>query len=155
MSYQLSLAPEAEQYILQQLEADFPNEGCGFFYGTEENEGQLRHVLLAEAVVNSKEGDQRRRFEISPLDYMKAERKALELGLNLLGIYHSHPNHPAIPSIHDLKQAVPYFSYIILSVQEGQAAELTSWRLNEERGEFEAEEVKRNNLEALPKRELI
>ena len=155
MSYQLSLAPEAEQYILQQLEADFPNEGCGFFYGTEENEGQLRHVLLAEAVVNSKEGDQRRRFEISPLDYMKAERKALELGLNLLGIYHSHPNHPAIPSIHDLKQAVPYFSYIILSVQEGQAAELTSWRLNEERGEFEAEDVKRNNLEALPKRELI
>lgn len=155
MSYQLSLAPEAEQYILQQLEADFPNEGCGFFYGTEENEGQLRHVLLAEAVINSKEGDQRRRFEISPLDYMKAERKALELGLNLLGIYHSHPNHPAIPSIHDLKQAVPYFSYIILSVQEGQAAELTSWRLNEERGEFEAEEVKRNNLEALPKRELI
>lgn len=155
MSYQLSLAPEAEQYILQQLEADFPNEGCGFFYGTEENEGQLRYVLLAEAVVNSKEGDQRRRFEISPLDYMKAERKALELGLNLLGIYHSHPNHPAIPSIHDLKQAVPYFSYIILSVQEGQAAELTSWRLNEARGEFEAEEVKRNNLEALPKRELI
>lgn len=155
MSYQLSLAPEAEQYILQQLEADFPNEGCGFFYGTEENEGQLRHVLLAEAVINSKEGDQRRRFEISPLDYMKAERKALELGLNLLGIYHSHPNHPAIPSIHDLKQAVPYFSYIILSVQEGQAAELTSWRLNEERREFEAEEVKRNNLEALAKRELI
>lgn len=155
MSYQLSLAPEAEQYILQQLEADFPNEGCGFFYGTEENEGQLRYVLLAEAVINSKEGDQRRRFEISPLDYMKAEKKALELGLNLLGIYHSHPNHPAIPSIHDLKQAVPYFSYIILSVQEGQAAELTSWRLNEERGEFEAEEVKRNNLEALPKRELI
>jgi len=151
----LSLPPEAEQYILQQLEADFPNEGCGFFYGTEENEGQLRHVLLAEAVINSKEGDQRRRFEISPLDYMKAEKKALELGLNLLGIYHSHPNHPAIPSIHDLKQAVPYFSYIILSVQEGQAAELTSWRLNEERGEFEAEEVKRNNLEALPKRELI
>jgi len=155
MSYQLSLAPEAEQYILQQLEADFPNEGCGFFYGTEENEGQLRYVLLAEAVINSKEGDQRRRFEISPLDYMKAERKALELGLNLLGIYHSHPNHPATPSIHDLKQAVPYFSYIILSVQEGQAAELTSWRLNEERGEFEAEEVKRNNLEALVKRELI
>jgi len=151
----LSLPPEAEQYILQQLEADFPNEGCGFFYGTEENEGQLRHVLLAEAVINSKEGDQRRRFEISPLDYMKAEKKALELGLNLLGIYHSHPNHPAIPSIHDLKQAVPYFSYIILSVQEGQATELTSWRLNEERGEFEAEEVKRNNLEALPKRELI
>ncbi|WCL82949.1 M67 family metallopeptidase [Saprospira sp. CCB-QB6] len=155
MSYQLSLAPEAEQYILQQLEADFPNEGCGFFYGTEEEDGQLRHVLLAEAVINSKEGDQRRRFEISPLDYMKAERKALELGLNLLGIYHSHPNHPAIPSIHDLKQAVPYFSYIILSVQNGEAAELSSWRLNEERGEFEAEEVKRNNLEAIPKKELI
>jgi len=155
MSYQLSLAPEVEQYILQQLEADFPNEGCGFFFGTEEENGQLRHVLLAEAVVNGKEGDQKRRFEISPLDYMKAEKKALELGLNLLGVYHSHPNHPAIPSIHDLKQAVPYFSYIILSVQEGRAAELTSWRLNEDRGEFEAEEVKRNNLEALPKKELI
>ncbi len=71
---------------------------------------------------NHKEGDQRRRFEISDLDYMKAERHAAKEGLTLLGVYHSHPLHPAIPSEHDHTVAMPFFSYLIVSVQtEGTA----------------------------------
>ena len=139
MTYTIALTGESAAQINKHLEADFPHEGCGFFFGTEE--GNDRKVTVIRPVDNAKEGDQRRRFEVSPLDYIKAERFALQHDLAFLGIYHSHPNHPAIPSIHDLKQAVPYFSYIIVSIQEGKSANTTSWRLDEEKGEFEEEKV--------------
>ena len=122
--------------------ADFPNECVGFFYGSDNGEGKL--VSEYQPLENSKEGDQRRRFEISPLDYMKAENYAIENDLRLLGVYHSHPLHPAKPSIHDLKQAVPYFSYIIASVNETTVEKTTSWQLNEDINEFE-EEILTNN----------
>ena len=119
-------------------EATFPNECVGFFYGVEDNQ---REVLVAREVTNAKKGDQRRRFEIDPHDYLHAEKFAEKNGLTLLGIYHSHPNHPAIPSSHDLKQAVPYFSYIILSVMDGEKADITSWQLNLDTNQFDQEEI--------------
>ncbi len=125
------------QALIQHLEEAFPNEGVGFMYGTD---GDIREISEVRPVVNSKEGDQRRRFEVSPKDYLDAENYADEKGLQLLGVYHSHPNHPAKPSEHDLKSAMPFFSYVILSVQEGKAAELTSWQLNANH-QFEEEKV--------------
>src|SRR6185437_3358318 len=109
----------------------FPDECCGFLYGTETADG-TRNVLEIAEVDNSKEGDKRRRFEISAKDYLKAERKAVEKDLLLLGIYHSHPNHPAIPSEHDRIAAQPYFSYIIISVMERETDHVRSWRLGED-----------------------
>ncbi len=120
----------------------FPNECCGFMYGSEENG---RTIELAVPVVNSKEGDQRRRFEISPLDYMKAEQFALQNKLTLLGVYHTHPQHPAIASVHDLEKAMPYFSYVIISVLDGEIDDIKSWRLYDEKREFYEEEVLKNN----------
>jgi proteasome lid subunit RPN8/RPN11 len=119
-------------------EEAFPNECCGFLYGSE---ADGRSVELAVPVANSKEGDQRRRFEISPLEYMKAERFALENNTQLLGVYHSHPNCPAIASEHDLAQAMPYFSYVIVSVVEGETAELRSWKLKDDARVFLEERV--------------
>ena len=117
----------------------FPDECCGFFYGTEDSNGdrKVSEVLL---VNNSKDGDKRRRFEISSKDYLKAEQYAFEKDLLLLGVYHSHYNHPAIPSEHDRVAAQPYFSYIILSVFPGEVRETRSWRLNDE-FQFEEEKV--------------
>lgn len=134
----VNIKETALQEMIQHAEETFPNECCGFFYGSEKDSREITTVQLSP---NSKEGDQRRRFQISPVDYMKAERYALEKDLTLLGIYHSHPNHPAIPSEHDLKQAMPYFSYIILSVQEGNYDHVRSWRLDEA-GAFDEEEFK-------------
>ncbi len=124
--------------IYQDAQDTFPNECCGFLYGNE-NEG--RRITEAVPVINSKEGDQRRRFEISPFDYMKAEQYALANNLTLLGVYHSHPNHPAIASEHDLAKALPYFSYIIVSVMEGEIADIKSWRLQDDNTAFDEEKV--------------
>ena len=71
---------------------------------------------------------------------MDAERYADENGVQLLGVYHSHPNHPAIPSEHDRVAAQPYFSYIIISVKDSQIADIRSWQLNDE-FQFEEETV--------------
>jgi proteasome lid subunit RPN8/RPN11 len=108
----------------------FPDECCGFLYGSEQTDGSRTISKILE-VTNSKTGDKKRRFEISGRDYMLAEKFALENNLLLLGIYHSHPNHPAIPSEHDRVAALPYFSYVILSVTPGMIDHIRSWQLNE------------------------
>jgi proteasome lid subunit RPN8/RPN11 len=108
----------------------FPDECCGFLYGEEEDNGN-RIISEIREVTNAKEGDKRRRFEITPRDYMQAEQYALTGNLSLLGIYHSHPNHPALPSEQDRMAAQPYFSYVIISVNEGIVGDIHSWRLNE------------------------
>lgn len=115
----------------------FPDECCGFLFGNETREGE-RIISLLKEVDNSKQGDKRRRFEISGKDYMQAEKFAAEKEISLLGIYHSHPNHPAIPSEHDRVAAQPFFSYVILSVQDGKTDHIRSWQLNEE-SQFEEE----------------
>jgi len=122
-----------EQKSLDEMYADalrsFPDECCGFFFGNEIGEERIVTNILT--VDNSKEGDKRRRFEIAPKDYLDAERFADENELQLLGVYHSHPNHPAVPSEHDRIAAQPYFSYIIISVKENEIADIRSWQLNE------------------------
>lgn len=131
-----------EQKPLDEMYRDalqsFPDECCGFFFGKEVDEERIITDVLI--VNNSKEGDKRRRFEISPRDYLNAERFADEKELNLLGVYHSHPNHPAIPSEHDRVAAQPYFSYIIISVNENQINDIRSWQLNEN-FQFEEETI--------------
>ena len=107
----------------------FPDECCGFLIGTDDEKDRLIEEIII--VDNAKDGDKRRRFEISPKDYMKAERYADDKNLKLIGIYHSHPNHPSIPSEHDRIQAQPYFSYVIIAVRENEFVNLQSWRLND------------------------
>jgi proteasome lid subunit RPN8/RPN11 len=117
----------------------FPDECCGFFYGNEDGLGN-RSVTEILVVNNAKEGDKRKRFEVSAKDYMKAEQYALEKGLQLLGVYHSHPDHAAIPSEHDRVAAQPYFSYIIISVLSNRTTHMRSWRLNDN-FQFEEETI--------------
>lgn len=128
----------AKEQIVKHSETGFPNEICGFVFG--KDQGETRWILHTEPVENTKPGDQTRRFEISGREYMKAEKYALKTGLDLIGVYHSHPKHPAVASVHDLKQALPFFSYIITSVFEEGVVDIKSWILNDN-GKFEEEEV--------------
>jgi proteasome lid subunit RPN8/RPN11 len=116
----------------------FPDECCGFFFGKES--GAERKITNILVVNNSKEGDKRRRFEIAPRDYMNAERFAEDNELQFLGIYHSHPMHPAVPSEHDRIAAQPYFSYIIISVEGNEVNAVRSWLLNDDL-QFEEETI--------------
>ena len=97
-------------------------------------------MIKIQVVDNAMEGDKRRRFVISLKDYLKAEQFADVNNLQLIGVYHSHPNHPAIPSEHDRVAAQPFFSYIILSVFNNEFDHIRSWQLNDER-QFEEEKI--------------
>lgn len=135
----ITIQPVAKDLMLKDAVQAFPDECCGFLFGEEDSEGN-RSITDIQIVNNAKEGDKRRRFVIAPLDYMRAEQYAEENNLLLLGVYHSHPNHPAIPSEHDRVAAQPYFSYVIISVPEGKIGPVRSWRLNDE-ARFEEESV--------------
>jgi proteasome lid subunit RPN8/RPN11 len=125
------LENDVQKIIEEDAVQAFPNECCGFVFGHEDSNGR-RHLTQAHTVTNVKEGDKRRRFEIAPQDYIDAEKYAEEQQLELLGVYHSHPNHPAIPSEHDRAAAQPFFSYLIISVNEKKPGPIRSWRLNDE-----------------------
>jgi proteasome lid subunit RPN8/RPN11 len=82
-------------------------------------------------------------MRIEPLDYARAERLYAARGLGVVGNYHSHPDHPAVPSQYDLEHLAPWptMSYVVVSVREGKAVELRSWELEADRSRFEEEEV--------------
>ena len=89
------------------------------------------------ALPNTTEEGPRRRFLVRPSDYRLAEQRAIELGGELLGFYHSHPDHPSRPSQYDLDHAWPNFAYIIVAVAAGVAEAMTVWYLKEDRSSFE------------------
>jgi proteasome lid subunit RPN8/RPN11 len=110
------------------LVACYPHEGCGFFYG---KINEIKEVTEIRDVVNQNKTNPERIFEIAPIDYVKAERYAIENDLDLIGVYHSHPDHPAVPSPTDLKFAQPNFSYVIVSIVKSEVAATSSWTLND------------------------
>src|SRR5258705_5473093 len=132
------IEPLAKQLMTADAVKTFPDECCGFLFGIEKRDDRLITDILI--VNNAKEGDKKRRFEISPKDYMKAEQYAEKNNLQLLGVYHSHPDHPAVPSEHDRAAAQPWFSYIIISVIDRKADAIRSWRLNENK-QFEKKRI--------------
>jgi proteasome lid subunit RPN8/RPN11 len=112
-------------------EETFPHECCGALIGTGER------VVAAVPLPNTTEEGPRRRFLVRPSDYRMAEQRATELGGELLGFYHSHPDHPARPSQFDLDHAWPNFAYVIVSVMSGVARDLTVWFLQDDRSRFD------------------
>lgn len=120
----------------------YPYECCGFLFGNEADSIRVINSILPAS--NSSKENQRRRFFISPHDYLAAENYADSNNLTLLGIFHSHPDHPPVPSETDREAAQPFFSYVIISVIDGVVKETLSWRLNEE-SKFEEEEIIINN----------
>ncbi len=113
--------------VRQHLESSYPYEACGFFLGFEKN--HQRMITKSIGIDNKSTGNLRRHFAIDALDYLRVERFALKEDLKLLGIYHSHPDHPAVPSAKDLEFAQAYFSYFIFSIHSGKLADTRSYKL--------------------------
>jgi len=136
----LSLSKEILQQIYAHGEVSYPDEGAGFLLGRDD--GEQRQVTQVFTTENAREDAARHnRYLVTPEDYLKAEITADNLGLSLIGVFHSHPDHPNRPSEFDREWAQPFFSYIITSVNEGKAIESRSWRLVEDRSKFEGEDI--------------
>ena len=132
----LKLTTAVDEAIRAHGRATFPHECCGALLGRD------RTVHEAHALPNTTAEGPRHRFLVRPDDYRGAEKRAHEAGLDLLGFYHSHPDHPARPSQYDLDHAWPSFSYVIVSVMAGEDQLLTSWQLKADRSAFDEEPVK-------------
>ncbi|MCL1471111.1 M67 family metallopeptidase [Argonema antarcticum] len=139
------------QGIRTHAESTYPEECCGIVVGHSGDDGKTvveiwatENAWSAEAADDFPEGEgeasKKRRYAIAPGDMLKAQRQARDRSLNIIGIYHSHPDNPAIPSEMDRAIAWPVYSYIIVSVPQSKAGELQSWCLDDSH-QFQPEEI--------------
>ena len=131
----LSLGPGVRDGIERHGAETYPHECCGALLG------EADRVVAIHQLPNVTTEGPRRRFRVSDADYLAAERRAREAGLTLLGFYHSHPDHPAVPSQYDLDHALPTFVYPIVSIQAGAPVALRAWSLRVDRSTFDERPV--------------
>lgn len=141
---QLKISPELADKIRAHGAQTYPHECCGALLGRD-TEGADRRVYreihALHPLVNRRDDSPNNRFSVTSQDVLDAEKEARHQGLGVVGWYHSHPDHPARPSQYDRDHAWPWYSYIIVSVPNRIPAEMTSWRLADDRSEFECEEI--------------
>jgi proteasome lid subunit RPN8/RPN11 len=126
----MEMAIRAKKEHLDQIrghgEKTYPHECCGFLLGS--NQGEVNILSEVHPAENEREDSRHNRYLITPDQYRRADSYAREKGLGIIGYYHSHPDHPAVPSGYDLDHSCwPGESYIIVSVERGKAAELNSF----------------------------
>jgi proteasome lid subunit RPN8/RPN11 len=137
----LRLSSDLEKNIRMDGETAYPNESCGVLIGEIDNAG-VKTAKRTLTINNAREdGEQYHRFLITPEDMMKAEQTARSMKFDVIGFYHSHPDHPSAPSGYDKDHALPFYSYVIVSVDKGKAQVLTSWELTDDRTDFIKEDI--------------
>ena len=118
----------------------YPHECCGALLGKEISD-DVREITALFPLVNRREDSPRNRFQVTSEDVRDAEKAARQQGVDVHGWYHSHPDHPAKPSQFDQDHAWPWYSYIIVSVANGEPQSMTSWRLNDDRTGYASEDL--------------
>jgi proteasome lid subunit RPN8/RPN11 len=117
----------------------YPYECCGALLGSDGD--AAREVVDLLPLANRRDDSPRNRFELTPDDVRLAEKTAAAKQLELIGWYHSHPDAPARPSEFDRDHAWPWYSYIIVSVQQREPRDTTSWRLRDDRSGYDPESI--------------
>jgi proteasome lid subunit RPN8/RPN11 len=143
---QLGMSRELAEKIRGHGAETYPYECCGALLGRDPSvaanpEEEQRQILGLFPLANRREDSPRNRFSVTAEDVLGAEKTAREQGMEVVGWYHSHPDHPARPSEYDREHAWPWYSYVIVSVNEGAAGDMTSWRLDEDRAGFSPEGI--------------
>jgi proteasome lid subunit RPN8/RPN11 len=118
--------------ISKEGELAYPNECCGFI---------LEDYEIIPVDNSREDEEQYHRFVITPEDFLHAELTAQKHGSEIIGIYHSHPDHPAKPSDYDREHGLPFYSYVIVAVEKGVATDITSWKLSDDRQTFIQEDL--------------
>jgi proteasome lid subunit RPN8/RPN11 len=137
----IHLAENHRKEIALHGERDYPYECCGLLLGKFAGEG-VKSIAEIFPISNAREEQAKRnRFLIRPEELVLGERYAAEKGLDVVGFYHSHPDHPAVPSNYDLEHAWPLYSYIVVSVNAGVAQDLRSWEMEPDRSRFTEEGI--------------
>jgi len=155
-TFQLCMSHDVAQRIRRHGVETFPYECCGALLGRDsvafENSAQdvtrseaAREVLELFPLVNRRDDSPHNRFAVTAEDVRDAEKAATAQGFEVIGWYHSHPDHPARPSDFDREHAWPWYSYVIVSVMAGKAADMTSWRLNDDRQNYSPEGIEIRN----------
>jgi proteasome lid subunit RPN8/RPN11 len=127
------------EHIHDHAREAYPEECAGALVGMDT--GEMKIVVDIWRAENTHEEDRGRRFLIEPLQIKEFEERAQERDMDLLGFYHSHPDHPAEPSEYDREHAWPYYSYVIASVGEDEVKDMRSWQLKDDRSGYEEEPI--------------
>ena len=117
----------------------YPNECCGAMLGV--SDGSEKTVRVAMPLENAFEGAQAARYELRPEDLLAADKAARERSMDLIGIYHSHPDCDAYFSRTDLQNSCPWYSFVVLSIQKGEFHHANSWLPNFDQTEAAKEEL--------------
>jgi len=126
--------------IQRHAEQQYPEEGAGLILGLLDGEDRTARSVLP--VSNTFEAHQRgRRYLIDPMAILRAEQQAEQKGLSVLGVFHSHPDHPPTPSKFDEEWAVPWYIYLITAVRQGIAEQTRAWRLQEDHARMIEEQL--------------
>ena len=136
----LLISDELLQRIHAHGEAAYPEEGAGLLLGRVVGSNTRVERLLEFS--NAREQSARHnRYLLTPEDYLRGEMEAARLDLDVIGVFHSHPDHPNRPSEFDREWAMPFLSYVITSVQSGRAVDSRSWLLSEDHAQFTEETI--------------
>lgn len=134
----LGISSDGLQCIKDVAKKSYPNECCGLLIGTNTVE---KKVMEVRPVKNWNAERSHDRYVIERKEFEKVDKEAVKKGLQIIGVYHSHPDHPAIPSAYDTEHACSWFSYIIVAVENGVPTDVKSWVFNEEKRQFEEEKI--------------
>ena len=147
----LVITPQDLEAIGRHGEATFPEECCGFLIGRSLSGGAgdaggdggetTTVVERLIPVANERADSRHNRYVIEPETVLAAHKEARAAGADVVGYYHSHPDHPSRPSDFDREHAWPGLSYLIVSVQQGRAADSRCWRLADDRDRFDEERI--------------
>lgn len=135
----IEIAEQPWRQMVEHGRATYPNECCGAMLGTVEN--GRKQVIVAMPLENASAGSQRARYELRPADLLHAEREARKQSMDLIGIYHSHPDCGAYFSETDLKNSCPWYSFVVLSIQKGEFDHANSFLPNHDQTAAEKEEL--------------
>ncbi len=136
----IEVEKQAWEVMVRHAEATYPRECCGVMIGS--IDGDQKRVTEAFALENMYVGGQEDRYEIRPEDLLNSDREARKQGLDLIGIFHSHPDCAAYFSKTDLENSCPWYSFVVLSIQKGKFDHANSFLPNAEQTEAPQEELR-------------